>query len=125
MGQPPLDALKVFALLKEDGQFFEDGVWTNTDRGMACAAAPPTPPTRACPALLLRRSSAPRLCKNYAWAVDASNRQAPVPAHLADYRLALGHACQGVGRRKPTAGAPADGRRTCARGPWGGAYALL
>ena len=29
MGQPPLDALKVFALLKEDGQFFEDGVWTN------------------------------------------------------------------------------------------------
>jgi hypothetical protein len=50
MGQPPLDALKVFALLKEDGQFFEDGVWTNTDRGMACAAAPPTPPTRACPA---------------------------------------------------------------------------
>lgn len=69
----------MFALLKEEGQFFEDGVWTNKERGMA--------------------SLAPRLCKNYAWAVDASNRQAPVPAHLADYRLAFGVGATDTGVR--------------------------
>ena len=31
--------LKVFAFLKEAGQFFADGEWANAERGISCAAA--------------------------------------------------------------------------------------
>ena len=34
-----LVVLKVFAFLKEAGQFFADGEWANAERGISCAAA--------------------------------------------------------------------------------------
>jgi len=89
----------VFAFLKEPGQFFEEDEWTNPDSSMTCAAAcpslvgPRTPgrewsPRTVARSALLRRSKA-RLSKNFAWAVDAKGRQAPVTAHLPAYRLAF------------------------------------
>jgi len=78
-GQPPLVVLKVFAFLKEAGQFFADGEWANAERGIS--------------------SLSPRLSKNFAWAVDESNQQAPVTAYMANYRLAFGEAATDSGVR--------------------------
>ena len=99
LGQGPLNPTRVFAFLKEPGQFFEEDEWTNPDSSMTCAAAcpslvgPRTPgrewsPRTVARSALLRRSKA-RLSKNFAWAVDAKGRQAPVTAHLPAYRLAF------------------------------------